>query len=236
MAALFSFSDVGVVSGGAPLLDGIDLQVPATGITVVVGPSGSGKTTLLRLCNRLEVPAAGTIAYRGRHLDDLDPRALRRRVGMIFQRPTLLGGTVRDNLAVADPTATEARRWEILNRVEIAPPMLDREAATLSGGEAQRVCIARALMTEPEALLADEPTAALDVGLRGGIERLARRLADDGMPMLWVTHDLDQARRLADHLVVLIGGRVREAGDPAAIGRSEDRQVRAFLAGELHAG
>ena len=211
----FTFTDVRVAADEGAILDGVDLEVPASGITVIVGPSGAGKTTLLRLCNRLEVPTSGTVAFRGDDIAGLDPLDLRRRVGMAFQRPTVLGGSVRDNLAVAAPGSSNGRLAESLDRVELDRSLLDRAADVLSVGEAQRMCLARTLLTEPEALLADEPTAALDVGRRAGIERLVGGLAADGMPVLWVTHDLDQARRLADRTVVLVAGRVR-SGDEAA--------------------
>ena len=104
-AVAFEFTGVSVVRAGRRVLDEITAWIPAAGITVVSGPSGAGKTTLLRLCNRLEVPDAGTVCYRGRPLDELDPLVLRRRVGMVFQRATPFPGSVADNLAVARPDA-----------------------------------------------------------------------------------------------------------------------------------
>ncbi len=233
-APLFSFDRVGVRTGDGTMLDGVTLVVPDRGITVLVGPSGAGKTTLLRLCNRLDVSTTGTSTFRGTDLDELDPLALRRRVGMIFQRPTVLGGTVRDNLSLAAPDAGDPELVAAMERVELDPGLLGREADLLSVGEAQRMSFARTLLTGPEALLADEPTAALDVGRRSGIERLAQRLASDGMPVMWVTHDLDQARRIADLLVVLIGGTVRAAGAPDVVAHHVgDPEVAAFFSGDL---
>jgi putative ABC transport system ATP-binding protein len=200
---------------GAELLRGVDLQVCPQRITVIAGPSGAGKSTLLRLGNRLEVPSAGVVHFEGRDTATLDPRELRRRVGMVFQRPVVFAGTVRDNLHVADGVADDAALGERLRQVGLDPGFLDRVADDLSGGEAQRVCIARALLTRPEVLLMDEPTSALDPESRRGIELLARDLAASGLGIVWVSHDLAQARRLGGPIVVLIAGRNADAEEAA---------------------
>jgi putative ABC transport system ATP-binding protein len=210
----YAFESVSVVGSEGPILREIDAQVPDGGVTVVLGPSGAGKSTLLRLCNRLEVPSAGRVLFRGDDVAGLDPLALRRRAGMVFQRPAMFGGTVRDNLRVAAPQAAEAALAGALERAELAARFLDRQADELSGGEGQRVCIARTLVVEPEVLLMDEPTSALDAGPRLALERLAGRLAGQGVPILWVTHDLDQAARIGDWRLELAGGRlVRSAAE-----------------------
>lgn len=214
--ALFAFEDVWVEAERRPILQGVDAEIPDAGVTVVVGPSGAGKSTLLRLCNRLEVPTRGRVLFRGDDVATLDPLTLRRRAGMVFQRPTLFGGTVRDNLAVAAPAPAtgDAAYAAALERAELQATFLDCPADELSGGEAQRACVARTLVTGPEVLLMDEPTAALDERPRLGLEALARHLADDGVPVVWVTHQLDQMRRLADHLLVMADGRVQHSGAP----------------------
>lgn len=213
--ALFDLAGVGLEIGGACILDRVDLAIADRGITVVLGPSGAGKTMLLRLLNRLEVPTAGEVRFRGRPVADLDPLALRRRVGMVFQRPAPFPGTVRDNLLVADPAAGPDDLVAALAGAGLDGRFLDRSADDLSGGEAQRMCLARTLVTHPEALLMDEPTSALDPDARRRLERTARSLADDGRPLVWVTHDLDQCRRLADEVVVIIAGRVASDADRA---------------------
>lgn len=204
----FRFEDVSVVFGGTTVLDGVSTSFAGGGVTVVAGPSGSGKSTLLRLCNRLEVPSSGRILLDGDDVAAEDPTALRRRVGMVFQRPVVFGGTVEDNLRVADPEAGDDRDRAVLARCGLDPDLHDRQADDLSGGEAQRMCLARTLLTDPAIVLMDEVTSSLDVDARLAIEQLARTLADGGTPVVWVTHDLDQAERLADRLVVVIGGRV----------------------------
>ena len=210
---LFDLDDVSLEVDGRRVLDGITLAFPDRGITVIVGPSGGGKTTLLRLLNRLEVPTSGEIRFRGEPLDALDPLVLRRQVGMVFQRPAPFPGSVRDNLLVADPAAATGSLSAALVAAGLGESFLDRSADDLSGGETQRLCLARTLVTEPEVLLMDEPTSALDRGSRRLLEATARRLAAEGRPVLWVTHDLDQAERLADDCVVLMDGHVASAAE-----------------------
>jgi putative ABC transport system ATP-binding protein len=202
-----------MTDGETTVLEDVDVVVPDDGITVVSGPSGSGKSTLLRMCNRLAVPTTGRILLRGRPLDELDPVALRRQVGMVFQRPTVFDGTCHDNLRAAcarnEPLST-AQAQIAMSRVGLDPELLDRDAKVLSGGEAQRLCLARTLTTGCEVLLADEPTSALDHEATDVLEQLARELADGGMPVLWVTHDRAQADRLADHRLTVEEGRVHD--------------------------
>ena len=216
-AALFAFEGVTVEGGsGRTILREVSASVPDGGVTVIVGPSGAGKSTLLRLCNRLEVPSTGRVLLRGDDVAGLDPLALRRRVGMVFQRPTPFGGTVADNLRVAVPELDEAAAGAALERAGLPAAFLLRAADDLSVGEAQRMCLARTLVTAPEVLLMDEPTSALDRENRLALERLARRLTDEGVPVLWVTHDGEQVARLADWVLALRDGRLDRAGPPDA--------------------
>jgi putative ABC transport system ATP-binding protein len=209
---LFALDHVSLEVEGARILDDVCCEIPDDGITVLLGPSGSGKTTILRLLNRLEVPTEGVVRFRGEPVAELDPLALRRRVGMVFQRPTVFPGTVRENLDVACPPhcppQTVAR---VLEAAGLATALLDRTADDLSGGEAQRLCLARTLATDPEVLLMDEPTSSLDPDARRHLERTALALARRGMPMVWVTHDLAQADRLSHHRIVVVAGRIADA-------------------------
>jgi putative ABC transport system ATP-binding protein len=210
-AVAFEFELVTVLRAGRRVLDEITASIPAAGITVVSGPSGAGKTTVLRLCNRLEIPDAGTVSYRGQLLDELDPLALRRQVGMVFQRPTPFPGSVADNLAVAHPDASTEELAMALERVALDPGLLDQEARTLSGGELQRMCLARTLVTRPETLLLDEPTSALDAQPKQVFESTARELAAQGITIIWVTHDDAQAARVADRTYQLRDGHLTGA-------------------------
>lgn len=216
--SVFEFVDVVVERGGVRALDGFTAAVPGRGVTAIFGPSGSGKSTMLRLCNRLELPTRGRVLFRGTDIGGIDPLVLRRRVGMCFQRPTPFVGTVADNLRVADPGASETRMRETLARVALTGSWLDRDATALSGGEAQRMCLARTLLAQPQVLLLDEPTSAVDAEAAKVIEGAVRELADDdGIPALWVTHDPAQAARAADRVLRVVDGRCAGLG-PAGSG------------------
>ncbi len=204
---VFEFLDVVVERQGVRALDGLSAAIPSRGVTALFGPSGSGKSTLLRLCNRLEVPTSGQVLFRGEDIGGLDPLWLRRRVGMCFQRPTPFAGTVADNLRVADPDAPDARLRETMARVALTGSWLDRDASALSGGEAQRMCLARTLVAQPQVLLLDEPTSAVDAAAAEVIEHAVRELAADGIPALWVTHDPAQVERAADRVLHIERGR-----------------------------
>lgn len=205
--ALFVFEDVEVERDGVRALDGFDATVPEGGVTAVFGPSGSGKSTMLRLCNRLEVPTGGRVLFRGADIADLDPLRLRREVGMCFQRPTPFPGTVADNLHVAEPEATEAQMEQVLARVALTGSWLDRDATALSGGEAQRMCLARTLIARPDVLLLDEPTSSEDAMAARVIEEAVRELADSGLSALWVSHNAEQVARIADRVLRIEDGR-----------------------------
>ncbi|MGV3759660.1 MAG: phosphate ABC transporter ATP-binding protein [Actinomycetota bacterium] len=209
MSTLFAFEDVVLDLGGRRVLDHVSADLPDGGVTCLVGASGSGKSTLLRLCNRLEVPTSGVVRFRGDDVAALDPLTHRRRVGMVFQRPTPFPGTVRDNLLVARPDADDAALETALERAALSPSFLDRVADDLSGGEAQRMCVARTLVTEPAVLLMDEPTSALDPQAMKELEELARHLAGEGVSVVWVSHDPEQVVRIADARFVVEEGRVR---------------------------
>ena len=222
------FELIGVSAGPAdePILRGLDLTVAANGVTVLAGPSGAGKSTLLRLLNRLDDPVAGEIRWRGRALTEWEPTDLRRQVAMVFQRAPVFPGSVLDNLRVASPEVSADRAEHVLDHVGLPTGLLDHDASTLSGGEAQRMCVARALLTEPAVLLADEPTAALDRAARATVEELGRSLAGSGVAVIWVSHDTDQLRRLADHVIVLADGSVRASGHLDELDVSDDALVR----------
>jgi putative ABC transport system ATP-binding protein len=204
---LFAFEDVVVDRDGLRALDGLSAAVPEGGVTAVFGPSGSGKSTMLRLCNRLEVPTAGRVLFRGSDVAQEDPLRLRRQVGMCFQRPTPFPGTVAENLRVADPHADDSAMQEALERVALRGSWLDRDATALSGGEAQRMCLARTWITRPDVLLLDEPTSAVDADAARTIERAVRDMADASMTAVWVSHDLDQVKRIADRVLRIDRGR-----------------------------
>jgi putative ABC transport system ATP-binding protein len=193
--------DVGPAGAGhgrRPIIQGFSARIPADGLTAVVGPSGVGKSTLLRLLNRLDDPDAGEVLLDGRDVRSYDVLDLRRRAQYVGQVPVTFPGTVAANVG---PEAEE-----LLARVGLPPNMAGREADRLSVGEAQRMCLARALARHPECLLLDEPTSALDTTSKAGIEALVRSLADEGLTVVMVTHDPRQAAELADRTIAVVAG------------------------------
>jgi putative ABC transport system ATP-binding protein len=206
---------------GRSILRNVDLRVAAGETVTVVGPSGAGKSTLLRLLCRLDEPTGGTVYLDGTDYRTLDPTALRARVGMVPQDPALRDGTVRDNVTVGPrlrgETVAPDRVETLLERVDLAG-YADRSAADLSGGEAQRVAIARTLMVDPEVILLDEPTASLDPESQSEIEALLRALlADSDRTVVLVTHDQAQVDRVADRVVEFVDGQIRGRGSPREV-------------------
>jgi putative ABC transport system ATP-binding protein len=205
---------VSVVRSGTTVLDDITATIAAGRCTALVGPSGAGKTTLLRLLDRLEEPSSGTVELHGKPLPSYDVLALRRRVGLVQQAPVLLGATILEDLGTGAPVS-EAQGAALLVRAGLEGFDLARATASLSGGEAQRLCLARALAVGPEVLLLDEPTSALDDVAAASVEAVVRDLVADGLTAVLVSHDRRQAKRLADDVIGLQRGRVMESGPVA---------------------
>jgi ABC-type multidrug transport system ATPase subunit len=185
---------------GRLVLDGASLELVPGSVTALVAPSGSGKSTLLRCCNGLLRPDAGEVRLDGVDIAQLDPRALRRRVGLVAQHPRMLPGTVADNVRHGVPDADVAAA---LAAADLDPSYADRPAAMLSGGEQARVAIARALSREPEVVLLDEPTAALDSEAAGNLGLTLHELAGAGLAVCAATHDMPWADEVADRRVGL---------------------------------
>lgn len=200
----FEFREVRVDGDdGRPIIAGFSARIPADGLTAMVGPSGAGKTTLLRLLNRLDDPDAGEVLFEGRDVRSYDVIALRKRVQFVGQVPVTFPGTVAENLQAGTGVGTGVDPVALLGRVGLDPSLATRAADRLSVGQAQRMCLARALALAPQCLLLDEPTSALDAGSKGGIEALVRSLADEGLTVVMVTHDRGQAEELADRMLVV---------------------------------
>lgn len=199
------------------MLEDITLRITAGTITALVGQSGAGKTSLLRCMNGLDRPAAGTVRLQGDDVVRIKPQELRRRVGMIFQVPVLFEGTVVENLEYGLDNPDPRRALEVLESVGLEDSLAERPARALSVGQGQRVCLARALMRRPEILLMDEPTSSLDKDAGAVIEALVTGLRDDGLTVVFVTHDLRQAQRVADSAALLGRGRLRYVGEPGSM-------------------
>ena len=212
--ALFSLELVTVRRGGILLLDQVTCQIPAGTCTALTGPSGSGKTTVLRLLNRLDDPDAGRVRLDGRALADLDVLALRRRVALVAQAPVLLTGQVLDELRAGQPHLDQDQAAGLLEQVSLPAAMLGRGTAGLSGGEAQRLCLARALAAGPRVLLLDEPTSALDSVSAHAVEQAAKSFIAAGGSVILVSHDAGQTRRIASQVLALRDGHITTRKEP----------------------
>jgi putative ABC transport system ATP-binding protein len=203
---------------GQFLLRGVSFGLVPGEVLGIVGPSGAGKSTLLRLINRLDEPTEGSVYFHGGDYRELPPETLRRSIGMVMQRAYLFPGTIAENIAFGPRQRGEAiapDKIEALMSEVGLDGYASRDALTLSGGEAQRVAITRALANEPEVLLLDEPTSALDEESRGSVERLFERLIRERhLACLWVTHSSEQARTMADRVLVVEAGRMKALGTP----------------------
>jgi putative ABC transport system ATP-binding protein len=207
---------LGRVVGGKTILSDISFDVTPGELLGIVGASGSGKSSLLRLLNRLDEPTTGTVFLGGEDYRQLPPRELRRRVGMVTQRPYLFPGDVASNLrfgpAQRGETVSDTDIAGLLERVGL-PGFASQDVSVLSGGEQQRVSLARTLANQPEILLLDEPTSALDEGSKSGVERLIESLVrDHGLTCVMVTHDREQARRMCRRVILLDAGRLVQSG------------------------
>jgi putative ABC transport system ATP-binding protein len=213
----FTFDHVTVTSGPARLLDDVSAQIEPGQCTAIVGPSGAGKSTLLRLLNRLEEPTTGRVLLDNTPITQADVLALRRRVGLVAQRPILLTDRVTNELRVAHADLPAEQTAALLERVGLSDAFGQRRTAELSGGEAQRLCLARALAVEPEVLLLDEPTSALDGPNASLIGDLARDHVAAGGTVVLVSHDLTVVRHVAHRVLALHRGRLVAAGAPDEI-------------------
>jgi tungstate transport system ATP-binding protein len=225
------FEQVSFGVPGTPILTGIDLVLTPGPSSVLLGPNGSGKTTLLKLAMELLRPTQGRITFAGR------PESSGRRRAFVFQKPVMLRRSVAGNVAyalkMARQPATSARVRQLLEQVGLAG-LDERPARRLSGGEQQRLALARALARDPEILFLDEPTASLDPYATKGVEEIIARVANAGVTIVMTTHDLGQARRLGHRIIFLANGRLCEEA-PASRFFDEPRtpEARLFLAGEL---
>jgi len=220
--------------GQAEILKQINISVDRGEILGLVGPTGSGKTTLLRLINLLEEPSSGSILLEGQRKSGRPERekiAARRRMAMVFQKPVMFKSNVLENICFGlrarqldQPEQRKEKAMQALQSVGL-PGYESRDANTLSGGEMQRIALARAIILQPELLLLDEPTANLDPRSASAIDSILLGLAGGRTAMILATHNMMQCRRLADRVAVLVGGRI------TALGKSEDILGRAERSG-----
>ena len=225
--------------GNHEVLKGVNEHIEKGEKVVVIGPSGSGKSTFLRCLNLLEEPTGGEIIFEGQNITakDTDINLVRRRMGMVFQQFNLFPHlTVRENIKLAPVklkamTDEEAdkRALELLARVGL-PDKADSYPAQLSGGQQQRIAIARALAMNPDVMLFDEPTSALDPEMVGEVLALMKELAEQGMTMIVVTHEMGFAREVATRVVFMDEGRIVEENEPNAFfGNPQNPRLKEFL-------
>ena len=225
--------------GGAPVLRDINLDLPAGELLVVIGPSGSGKSSLLRCINRLSDIDSGTIQLDGLSIYDLPVTELRRKVGMMFQKTAAFEGSVADNISFgARLQGMSLARSDILAlmaQVSLEAELADKAASDLSGGQEQRLAIARALALKPSLLLLDEPTSSLDPIATSRVEASLMQLRQQNdLTMIWVSHSIEQARRIGSRVLLLDGGRViREDSVSAMLDPATgDKRALAFAEGD----
>ncbi len=209
--------------GNHEVLKGVNEHIEKGEKVVVIGPSGSGKSTFLRCLNLLEEPTGGEIIFEGQNITakDTDINLVRRRMGMVFQQFNLFPHlTVRENIKLApvqlkimSDAEADKRALELLARVGL-PDKADSYPAQLSGGQQQRIAIARALAMNPDVMLFDEPTSALDPEMVGEVLEIMKELADDGMTMVVVTHEMGFAREVATRVLFMDGGNIVEQNEP----------------------
>ncbi|MBI3512807.1 MAG: ATP-binding cassette domain-containing protein [Proteobacteria bacterium] len=228
-----AFADVTVTAGAVTVLDRVSLTFEPGAPTVLIGPNGAGKTTMLRAAMGLVAPTRGRVSYGGHALGVAQRRAI------VFQRPTMLRRSAAANLryalaSAAVPRAERAERAADLLALVGLAGLGARPARRLSGGEQQRLALARALARDPTVLFLDEPTASLDPAATKAFEDVIRTIAARGIKVVMATHDLGEARRLAGDVVLLHRGQVVETGAaPAFFAAPQTAEARHFLAGDL---
>lgn len=217
------------------LVDGVATQINAGGLTAVIGPNGAGKSLFLRLCHGLLQPTSGSVSWSVAN----GYRTGRKRHAMVFQKPVMLRRNVRDNMLHALASISENRAWKA-RRVDLAldrfglQHLVESPARVLSGGEQQRLAIARAWACEPDILFLDEPSAHLDPGATRQIEDVLHALMNEGVTLVMATHDLGQVRRLATRVLFFNRGQLVEQGEAACFFQAPQSPLsRAFVAGEL---
>ena len=229
--------DLHKVFGKNKVINGINFELKEGERVAILGPSGSGKTTFLRCINWMEEPTSGEIYFDGQLVTEKNIRKMRRNMGMVFQHFNLINNlTVMDNLILApvklkvmNRIAAEKRAKELLKHIGL-PDKAEAYPASLSGGQKQRIAIIRAMMLNPEVLLFDEPTSALDPEAIGDVLDLIRELADKGMTIMIVTHEMGFAREIATRVVFIDKGRIIEEGTPKEFfSHPKTERVKEFL-------
>ncbi|WP_033543812.1 ABC transporter ATP-binding protein [Planococcus sp. CAU13] len=230
------FNQVSYSIEGNPILQGITGSFPEGKITTLVGPSGAGKTTLLKLCNGLLSPDSGEIYIKDQPIDRFEPVELRRKVGIALQSAPMVSGTVYKNLALPmelkGGTLEKSPAESLLRDVGLGEKYLDRKITDLSGGQRQKVSIARTLVNKPDILLLDEITSSLDRTSLKEVEELITHINRKfGTTIVWITHNLQQALDIGDYTWVMMDGEVVETGESDLLRAPASDRVKSFVQG-----
>jgi len=228
------FQNVSFEINSKQIIKNISVRIDRKGITGIIGPSGSGKSTFLRLMNRLISATTGKISLDREWYDRIPVRELRKRIGLVQQRPFLFPETVRDNLtygpSIWEVNLTEKDLIELLNKVALPHEFLDRKIESLSGGEQQRVSVARSLANDPDVLLLDEPTSALDIASEEVLEQTLKNLSQEGIKIIIVTHSLEQTQRLTNQLLFLKDGEfIEKTSTREFFEKYSEEEIRSFF-------
>ncbi|QKY71440.1 phosphate ABC transporter ATP-binding protein [Lentibacillus sp. CBA3610] len=237
-ASAITFENVNYSAEDIHILKSITGSVPEGKITTLVGPSGAGKTTLFKLCNGLQSPDSGNIFVKGKQIDHYEPVELRRSVGIALQKATMISGSVRENLELPlklqESELAVDRAKELLNMVGLDDTFLQKKTKDLSGGQRQKLSIARTLVNRPDILLLDEITSSLDSVSRQDIEELIIKINNqNGTTILWITHNLQQALSIGDYTWVMMDGEVVETGESSFLRNPQNDRVKQFVRGEI---
>lgn len=237
LSSAIHFHNVNYHADGMHIIKNITGSFPQGKITTLVGPSGAGKSTLFRLCNNLRTVNSGEIYLQNRLISEYPPVELRRMVGLALQSAPMISGTVKDNLemplALQGKTITESNAKELLHIVGLEEKFLLHKVNDLSGGQRQKVSIARTLVNRPKVLLLDEITSSLDRVSQAEIEQLIVRINEKyHTTIIWITHNLKQALNVGHFTWVMMNGELVESGDTSLLLNPKSERVREFIKGE----
>ena len=238
--SIFKLANINFSIDGLKILQDISLDIKPSEFVTLLGPSGSGKSTLLRMLNCLNSPTSGSIYFNDKPITDYDIAQLRQKVGMVFQSPTMINGTVTENLTMTQKWTKDGDIFsdkgltEILEQVGLSSEFLNKNARSLSGGEQQRIALARVLLNKPDVLLLDEPTANLDPQLANKILKLVYQLYQDlKLTVIMVSHDHQIIKQFAKRIAYLIDGKIIEEGNADIINNPQTAVAQEFIDREI---
>lgn len=213
MLSVLELQNVSFADSEKPILKDLSVSVEANDFISIIGPSGSGKSTFLKLCSHLISPTSGNIMFKDKDFNEYNPTDIRRNIAYCFQTPYLFGDTVMENINfpffIRNVKPDQKRVNDLFSMFHMTTEFLNKDTKTLSGGERQRIALIRSLLFKPEVLLLDEITSALDVENAEIVENGIASLNNEGVTVLWVTHDLEQSRRYANKLLTMESGEIR---------------------------